>query len=247
MNEHEAFMEGAKSGYSAGKGRAGSYIIGEEIELAWDAVREQCFYESSIRPTLPELKVSREWENGYKHGYLLAAEGSPLMDWLTTVLFFPNEATHSQSNNQTIEINMNTHRLEVLRDYLRVSIIAHTPGRFNLATWAGNPDHPWEGKPDLSCGTSACAVGLATTIPEFAAAGLKLEPLVEGENAGLVYMDAESGHTYYGFHAVQKFFDISASEANRLFSVGSYDSEELTTADEVADRIQAFLDKEFSG
>lgn len=141
---------------------------------------------------------------------------------------------------------MNTHRLEVLRDYLRVSTIAHTPGRFNLATWAGNPDHPWEGKPDLSCGTSACAVGLATTIPEFAAAGLKLEQLYEG-GVGLVYMDAESGHTYNSFHAVQKFFDISASEANRLFSVGSYDSEELTTADEVADRIQSVLDGKFSG
>ena len=145
---------------------------------------------------------------------------------------------------------MNTHRLEVLLDYLRTSVIAHTPGRFNLATWAGNADHPWEGKPDLSCGTSACAVGLATTIPEFAEAGLRLAVSTTGEDAGLVYDCKEDGNYYSNFRAVEKFFDILPSEANYLFSRGSYENEEDTTADEVADRIKSFLssflDDEFS-
>ena len=74
MNEHEAFMEGAKSGYSAGKGRAGSYIIGEEIELAWDAVVSHGFEENTST-----FRINRAWERGYKYGYRLAAEGSPFM------------------------------------------------------------------------------------------------------------------------------------------------------------------------
>jgi hypothetical protein len=135
---------------------------------------------------------------------------------------------------------MNTHRLEVLRDTLRTSTIAHTPGRFNLNTWAGNDEIPWEGNPDLSCGTSCCAVGLGTTIPEFAAAGLCLDASIgDGGDAGLVYKCKEDGHCYSSFHAVEKFFELSSRDAYYLFSVGSYPYD--ATADEVADRIDLFL------
>jgi len=139
---------------------------------------------------------------------------------------------------------MNTHRLEVLRNTLRTSTIAHTPGRFNLNTWAGNEDIPWEGNYDLSCGTSCCAVGLGTTIPEFAAAGLRLDRN-DGYDAGLVFDSSEDTETYTSFRAVEKFFDLSPYDAFDLFSVGSYRNNELTTADEVADRIDLFLDRDF--
>jgi hypothetical protein len=74
MNEQEAFKQGAVHGYNAGYGRAGSYVTGEEITLAWDAVVSHGFEENTST-----FWISRAWENGYKRGYLLAAEGSPLM------------------------------------------------------------------------------------------------------------------------------------------------------------------------
>ena len=43
--------------------------------------------------------------------------------------------------------------------------------RFDYAVWVGDD---WEGKPDLSCGTTACALGWATTIPALRRAGLRL-------------------------------------------------------------------------
>ena len=43
--------------------------------------------------------------------------------------------------------------------------------RFNYSTWVGKD---WGGAPDLSCGTTACALGWATTIPALRRAGLRL-------------------------------------------------------------------------
>lgn len=43
--------------------------------------------------------------------------------------------------------------------------------RFDYDTWVGND---WKGAPDLSCGTTACALGWATTMPELRAEGLHL-------------------------------------------------------------------------
>lgn len=45
------------------------------------------------------------------------------------------------------------------------------PSRFDFGTWVGRD---WGGAPDLSCGTTACALGWATTMPKFRALGLSL-------------------------------------------------------------------------
>ena len=45
------------------------------------------------------------------------------------------------------------------------------PKRFNYATWVGGD---WDGRQDLSCGTTACALGWACTIPAFRRLGLRL-------------------------------------------------------------------------
>jgi hypothetical protein len=45
------------------------------------------------------------------------------------------------------------------------------PARFDYTDWVGDS---WEGKQDLSCGTTACAMGWACTMPEFRALGLRL-------------------------------------------------------------------------
>ena len=64
----ESFAQGARCGHIEGKGRAGQYVIGEEIPLAEEATDAQGLSRGE----------SRDWAAGYVHGYRLAAEGSPL-------------------------------------------------------------------------------------------------------------------------------------------------------------------------
>jgi|ERR1700722_1109491 len=45
------------------------------------------------------------------------------------------------------------------------------PDRFDYRQWVGDD---WKGKPDLSCGAPACALGWATTMPKLRALGLRL-------------------------------------------------------------------------
>jgi hypothetical protein len=51
------------------------------------------------------------------------------------------------------------------------------PHRFNYAHWAGND---WKGDPNLTCGTTACALGWATAMPFFRRLGLHLKRDVFG-------------------------------------------------------------------
>lgn len=46
--------------------------------------------------------------------------------------------------------------------------------RFNYESWVGED---WQGAPSLSCGTTACALGWATTMPIFRRLGLRLESI----------------------------------------------------------------------
>lgn len=54
------------------------------------------------------------------------------------------------------------------------------PERFDYSRWVGAD---WKGKQDLSCGTSGCALGWASTMPAFRRLGLHLRPLVRGLDA----------------------------------------------------------------
>ena len=62
------------------------------------------------------------------------------------------------------------------------------PERFKYNDWVGKD---WGGKLDLSCGTTACALGWATQIPSIAAKGLRLaQNLVSGSeplSGGKIY------------------------------------------------------------
>jgi hypothetical protein len=72
MKQKDAcFAQGARCGHIEGRNRAGSYVIGEEIDLAWEAADNQ---------PLTEYGLKLAWASGYRLGYLLAAEGSPLPD-----------------------------------------------------------------------------------------------------------------------------------------------------------------------
>lgn len=64
------FAQGARCGHIEGKGRAGSYVIGEEEELAYQAAMNNVPAETH--------RYLHAWARGYKYGYKLAAEGSAL-------------------------------------------------------------------------------------------------------------------------------------------------------------------------
>lgn len=96
-------------------------------------------------------------------------------------------------------------RLLKLADFLETV----PEGRFDFGHWAGED---WRGAQDLSCGTSACAMGWAPSIPEFAALGLRLARL-ESTNIAVTVRSAE---------AIGEFdlaFDLSAEAGHHVFGL----------------------------
>lgn len=93
-------------------------------------------------------------------------------------------------------------RLLMLADFL-----AKLPRkRFDYAEWVGDS---WEGKQDLSCGTTACALGWATTMPTFRKLGLRL------------FRDNVSGDGYVGILRDDEYPEGADSDASeRIFGLG---------------------------
>lgn len=89
---------------------------------------------------------------------------------------------------------MRTDRLLTLAAFLD----SLPPERFDFGHWVGDK---WEGRPDLSCGTTACAAGWATTIPEFREAGLRMRASNWGGGFPVF-------KPYTGFTALGVFFDL---------------------------------------
>lgn len=69
------FAQGARCGHIEGRGRADQYIIGEEIDLSWEAADNQ---DLSQRGGASGPSQCHAWAKGYQYGYRLAAEGSEL-------------------------------------------------------------------------------------------------------------------------------------------------------------------------
>lgn len=94
--------------------------------------------------------------------------------------------------------------------------------RFNYATWVGDD---WEGKPNLSCGTAACALGWATTIPSLRRAGLRLDRGGVFGSIGYVTLARATKATraavlrgeFPSCAAAAHVFDITEDEATFLF------------------------------
>jgi hypothetical protein len=111
-------------------------------------------------------------------------------------------------------------RLGRLADFLETQV---PESRLNMGHWQSG---------DLvnQCGTTGCACGWATTIPEFREAGFTM---------------ADWGEVAYrrvlGYHGASLFFDISYEESLMLFSPTSYPREDETPIDEVVRRIRDFV------
>ncbi len=110
--------------------------------------------------------------------------------------------------------------------------------RFNYGEWVGED---WRGAPDLSCGTTACALGWATTIPSLRKAGLYLDqygdPRLKGTRA--------ANYTPPAFDAAMKLFGISLDDAEFLFEPQDTPSgdEEDASPKYVASKIERFVAK----
>lgn len=142
---------------------------------------------------------------------------------------------------------MNKRRLTILRDAL--IDYAKNPGNleFDLHGWAAVPEKYWINKGiwdfdfdfDAAiqrarrgknfCGSTACALGLATTIPSFRRAGLK-DPTCPQFGLEL------------GFAAGMLFFEISYMDAEELFSPTTYRWEDRKNPLAVAEKITSLLE-----
>lgn len=127
---------------------------------------------------------------------------------------------------------MNKRRLLRLAKELDQQPAKHKRGKapkFHLREWAG------DGWQENICGTTACAVGLATTIKAFRQAGLKLVP--DAWNVPEPRFRGQSG-----LDAAASFFEISWEEAEVLFMSGEFPGlPDDASAKDVATLIRRFV------
>lgn len=93
------------------------------------------------------------------------------------------------------------------------------PKKFKFGSWAESPT----GQTDVNvCGSTACALGWAASMPEFRKRGLKLQWEIYGwdhnmESEATVVMKNKAGFKIYGDDAGAEFFGLTAEEAEYLF------------------------------
>jgi len=113
---------------------------------------------------------------------------------------------------------MNKERLIILADYLQTL----PPENLDMHSW--------------TCGTAACAVGHACTLPEFKAEGFSLHTDSVCNYPALKLTFHE---TLTGWNAVVKFFSLNRRAAYYLFDFISYVGDPSPTY--VSDRIRAYV------
>lgn len=121
--------------------------------------------------------------------------------------------------------------------------------RFNYESWVGDD---WKGAADLSCGTTACALGWATTIPSLRKAGLVMRrDGYPSEYKGYVSLRRTLGEPegVSSSTAAEEVFGLDYDEFEYLFIPGHFGGEfdlpdspdEGATAKQVAKHIRRFV------
>lgn len=111
---------------------------------------------------------------------------------------------------------MNKDRLRKLADHLDTV----APEKFDLSNW--------------SCGTTACAVGHACTMPEFQMEGLSTSLNTWGRFPK--YLEYDS------WDAVEAFFDLTHHQARYMFADWCYPSDEQSPS-HVAARVRSMVNE----
>lgn len=151
--------------------------------------------------------------------------------------------------SDVVSVEEGNRRLLVLADFLEKL----PPERFDFSRWVGEK---WGGKPDLSCGTTACGMGWATTaVPE---AKLELRRHSMSPHSGFAYVCHDSWVHEPDWdsvvHAGRVAFAITEGDVEHLFTPCDHDDEEHedeyeecdmlsenATAAEVAAHIRQFV------
>jgi len=138
----------------------------------------------------------------------------------------------------------NKNRLLKLADFLSTL----PRNRFDFSNWVGKD---WGGKPDLSCGTTACALGWATTIPSLRRAGLRLVHDEQVDNQAYVTLNGQVGSWDDPFEssqaAAKEVFGLDYDEFSFLFIPESFSYagrpslSEKATPKQVARNIRFFV------
>lgn len=114
---------------------------------------------------------------------------------------------------------MNKRRLLKLADLLEANAKNEKGAKFDLSGWGGSEQGPVA----VSCGTTACAAGLAVISGAFKRAGLfNASGSPDGIHPGL---HVTKHNRLYGFDALEKLFDLGFQESSWLFSDGYYPRE----------------------
>lgn len=90
------------------------------------------------------------------------------------------------------------------------------------------------------CKTAGCAVGWATTLPEFNNEGLYYGH-TDDWIGNIIYIDKSKNFIHTGFYAVQEFFDINTMTAQMLFERKWYSVKQRRNPKAVATRIKYLL------
>ncbi len=135
-------------------------------------------------------------------------------------------------------IDVGNERLLRLADFLEKL----PPERFDYSMGVGED---WGGKQDLSCGTTACALGWAATMPEFRALGMRIS------RYGVVTCENYEAEGFRASrHAANAVFGTSVDDFDYLFFAASVkdDSDERGFSIEpnrdpkyVAEKIRRFV------
>lgn len=129
-------------------------------------------------------------------------------------------------------------RMIVLADYLHDHVAKLTSALFDMSIWAQKKYGTVRPKVG-DCGTAACALGWATTIPEFESAGLHLFVFTDGiggfESEPRLKKFPAGDNDPFGVAA--KFFDIPYGDASKLF----YPAKGHQTALEVSENLRKYV------
>lgn len=107
---------------------------------------------------------------------------------------------------------------------------------FDITVWAAPtgqrlfPGVPTTPLP-VSCGTSACAMGLAVISGVFKKQGLNATYNLHHDGVSMEPIIALDGNTFLGYHAAAKLFGISPIEAVFLFSPTYYSDQHASVDD----------------
>lgn len=107
--------------------------------------------------------------------------------------------------------------------------------RFNFSVWVGST---WKGHEDLSCGTTACALGWAAAMPEFRKLGARLKRLKSYSS----FIHIKGRRNSDAYDVAKRLFGLDVDDYQALF-VTAEEYRYRDAKEVVVQGIRAFVDR----